>query len=491
MTKTIDRALGFFVLALAVATASLFDPTPAPAGWARQTGPQSLVPNQPVTGTIDDLTFRQVYTFVAEAAEQFTLSMTRESGDLDPYLLLTTEQGAILAISDDGGTGANALIPALTLPGPGRYFVIATRFGQELGSTSGTYNLLVQHADYGTSRATALRYGQSVLGQITRGNPVAFYFVRAQRGEVITITMRRVSGDLDPHLDFATADGQILISNDDDPLAEGTLNASIRDFTILRSDVYLIQATGYSGTEGSFTLTVTQVPPEELGKTLEDALLIDYGMAVRNTTSEDTPVRYFRFFATEGDILAITATSSAASLTVTLLDSTAAELARASAERAGAPARIAAFATPAEGMYYLAVSAAQSATGEFELQLSGRAGQGAGRALEIVYDSTVSGLITDEHTADEYVFLGSAGDVVRVTMGRVSGDLDALVTIYDRDRKQIAFDDDGAGDKDARIDAFTLPYDGVYILVASRYQRDQGQTTGAYILRLERIDTGE
>ncbi|MEL7673899.1 MAG: hypothetical protein AAGU78_09195, partial [Chloroflexota bacterium] len=97
----------------------------------------------------------------------------------------------------------------------------------------------------GQAGAETINYGQSALGQITRSSRVAFYFLRAQRGDVVNITMRRVSGSLDPHLDFATAEGGILASNDDDPLSEGTLNAAIRDFTIQKTGVYLIQATGY------------------------------------------------------------------------------------------------------------------------------------------------------------------------------------------------------------------------------------------------------
>ncbi len=59
----------------------------------------------------------------------------------------------------------------------------------------------------GQAGAETINYGQSALGQITRSSRVAFYFLRAQRGDVVNITMRRVSGSLDPQHDFATAEG--------------------------------------------------------------------------------------------------------------------------------------------------------------------------------------------------------------------------------------------------------------------------------------------
>lgn len=205
-------------------------------------------------------------------------------------------------------------------------------------------------------------------------------------------------------------------------------------------------------------------------------------------------MRYFRIHAEAGDLLTVTVRSSEAPSTITILDHTSTELAHASDDGTGL-ARITAFSAPATGAYVLAVSASRLPTSEeearFELQLSGRVAPRAGQPVEIRYGEVLTGMISDTNPIEEYVFQGRAGEMVRVTMERASGDLDALVTIYDQGRKQIAFDDDGAGEKDALIDSFTLPYDGPYIVAASRYQRGQGLTNGAYILRLEQIRPGQ
>ncbi len=462
--------------------------------------------DDPVTGSLDGAVFRQVYVFEGRVDDLIALSMEPVAGDLDPFLLLTDEQGAILAVSDDDGPGVAALIDPVRLPADGRYFVIATRFGQEHGSTRGEYALLLERVGAAgasvneTSASETLRYGDSVLGRISSAQPLVFYFLRATRGDVINVVMRRTSGDLDPRLDLATADGLVLVSNDDDPQAEGTLDAAIRGYTVLQTGTYLVVATRFGdragNTEGSFVLSVAQTPATDLGIRPEEALLLDYGATIEGTLDETVIARYYRFEARRGDVITVTVSVQSGGLDplLRLTDAGLNELARDDEGGGGQDARIVAYSVPTSGTYYLVVTytGRQGArrTGDYTLQLTGRAGIVGGRALEIVYGATVSGVIDDANSAEEYVFFGQQGDVIRIMMERASGDLDALVTLYDSERKQIAFDDDSGEDQDAMIPRFVLPRDDMYILVASRFERDAGTTSGAYILTLELVRSG-
>jgi hypothetical protein len=429
------------------------------------------------------------------------ITLTRTDGDLDPYLLLTDEQGIILAVSDDDGPGVDARISFTRVPADGRYFVIVTRFGQEHGSTAGDYTLLLERIGAGMTEDTVLAYGDSVLGRITQDEPILFYFLRAQRGDVINVTMQRISGNLDSRVDIVTTDGVVLASNDDDPLAEGTLDAGISNYLILEDDVYLIAATRFGDkagdTEGGYVLSVVQTPPEELGESLDMARLIDYGMSLAGTISDDVITRYFRFDASRGDVITATLNTETGNLdpALKLLDAQQFELAQDDDSGEGRNARIAAFTIPRTGVYYLLATregeAEGQTSGEFALELSGRPGVVGGRALEIVYGASVSGVIDDSRVSEEYVFFGQQGDVITIAMERTTGNLDSLVTLYDSDRKQIAFDDDsGAGEKDSLIQRFVLPRDDMYILVASRYEREKGTTSGAYFLSLELVRAG-
>ena len=471
----------------------------ARAGNPLQTGVE-VQAGQPVSGTIGRDSYRHIYTFAGQEGELISINMSRLSGDLDPLLLLTDSGGAILAISDDDGDRTDALIEFERLPATGRYFIIATRFGQEHGTTTGDFSLLVEHIGSGPAADSTLAYGDQVLGRITAQAPLAFYFLRAQRGDVITISMQRTSGNLDPYLDLATPDGIVLLSDDDGMAAEGTLDAAITNYTIPRSDIYLIVATRFGHeagtTEGTFVLSVTQTPAEMLGLEPDNARLIDYGATLTGTISDEVPVRYFRFEAERGDVIAVTMQRQDGALDpfVRVLDASLTPLAEDDNSGDDRGARIAALTLPQRGTYYIAASRSGEQTGRsegaFTLRLSGRPGLTSGQALEIIYGATVSGLISDQTPEEEYVFVGQAGDVVRITMERVDGDLDSLVTLYDSERKQIAFDDDGGGEQNAQLDRFELPADGMYLLIASRFDRAKGTTSGSYLLTLELVRPG-
>jgi hypothetical protein len=464
-------------------------------------GGGTLLFGEPVTGSLDNSVFRQIYTFSAQANDIISIVMSRASGDLDPYVLLTDGQGAILAVSDDHGSGVDAQITSYQVSADGQYFAIATRFGQELGSTNGDYTLVLDRANTASgTQTTSVNYGDTILGLITPEQPLIFYFLRAERGDVVNISLRRTSGNLDPLLHLATSDGRILASNDDDPEAAGTLDAGIYNYIIFESGVYLVVVTRFGeeagDTDGSYVLTVNQTPPEELGTTFEEARLIDYGESLEGTIDDEIPIRYYRFEAERGDVVTVVLSNASGNLDplVKLASMDQTELVQDDDSGDDRGALIAAYTIPTAGTYYAVATRAGGiegqTTGTFVIELNGRPGIGGGQALEIQYGASISGLIGDQIASEEYVFMGQEGDVIRISMNRASGNLDPLVTLFDSERKQITFDDDGGGEQNALIQQFVLPRDDMYILLASRYDREAGTTSGAYLLTLELIRPG-
>lgn len=467
-------------------------------------GSASIILGEPVVGTIDNVAFRETYEFSVPAGTVVDIRMERVEGDLDPYLLLLDGSGRILSYSDDDGEGQNAAIVLKTLTAGGSYFVVATRFGQEHGSTSGDYVLQVDRV--GTQLAevderSTLVYGDSVIGRVSADSPLLFYFFRGFRGDVLDIIMQRTSGDLDPHLDLVTVDGVVLQTNDDDPKAEGTLDAGIRQYTIQSDGIYLIVATRFGreagDTEGSFVLSLDRVPVDELGRSAADARFMVYGDQLSGRLDATTRTRYFRFQARRGDVITAIVLRETGNIDPLVRLETVDQIVLAQDDDGGdgRNARMAAITIPAGGEYFLVVTHADDETddveGEFTIQLTGRTGIVGGRALEMVYGTTVSGTIDTQNDTEDYVFFGAEGDVINIRMEQASGDLDPLVTLYDSDGKQIAFDDDSGDDQDAIIRSFELPRDDMYFIAASRFQREQGTTVGAYILTLELAHSGD
>ncbi len=127
----------------------------------------------------------------------------------------------------------------------------------------------------------------------------------------------------------------------------------------------------------------------------------------------------------------------------------------------------------------------------FGFELTGVAAAPTERAdvIRISYGDTVRGQITDERFAWHYIFDGDAGDVISIRMRAISGPLDSYLILRDSAGNElISNDDDPAGGTfDAYIDAFALPADDTYTIVATRYGEENGGTTGEFELTLTRL----
>ena len=459
-----------------------------------------LTYGQTVSGTLNTLQFRHLYNFRGAAGENIRLAMTTTDGDLDPYLVLMAPGGNVIAISDDDGASNNAVITALTLPSSGDFFIVATRFGQEHGTTEGIYRLTLELI---TSTATSPLVGASIslgartTGQLDQNTFEQIFRFEALRGQVLNIQMRRTSGNLDPMLDLLDGTGQPLIFGDDEN--PDTSNAGIVNFTIPSDGIYFIRATRYGrqgGTSsGSYVLSINQIPVEELGKTPGSARLISYGDVTTGGIDQETYTRFFRFEGTRGDVISAIVSRESGNLAprVSLLDHELRTLSLSPDSPAVSEARIPGASLSDDGIYYLVVSRYSgeegTSEGEFTVQLNGNPGIGAPNSLELIYGAQLNGFINDERFMELYVFQGEAGDRINITMENIEGNLDPLLTLRDWDRKQLAFSDDDIADtQDAFIENFVLPETGVYRLEASRYEKQAGTTSGTYLLTIDKLN---
>lgn len=442
-------------------------------------------------GEVSAEAYRALFAFDGRAGDVVTIGMRATEGDLDPYLVLVNEFGRGVAFSDDEGVGNSALIEAQRLAEDGRFFIIATRFGHEQGSTTGFFEITLSKIGSATPSGSALQYGDSVIGQIQDVEPQSIYYFFGQRGDVVNVRMIRTSGNLDAWIDLADADGRILISGDDDPSAVGSLDAGIVNFRLPETGAYIIQATRYGNitgnTSGSFVLSVDSIPITERGRSFSDAVLLDYGGSLAGSIDDEVPQLFYTFEGLRGDAISINMQRTAGNLDVVmiLLNSQQQELAR---DDFGIQrAEISNYLLPETGIYYIMITREDfsegQTEGDFEIDLAGRSSLQDG-TVEVFYEASIIGTIDDNVPFQTYTFEGEAGDFITIRMDATSGDLDALLTLF-QDDKQIAFDDDGGEGTNAAIVSFRLPEDGEYRIEASRWNRFEGETSGSYELTLE------
>jgi hypothetical protein len=105
---------------------------------------EGLTYGQPVRGNITMTASFVVYTFEAKAGDKVRISLKNAGGNLDPELFLLNANGVQINQNDDvdPGKDSNSRIDQ-TITTDGTYIIVATRYGVELGGTSGNFELSV------------------------------------------------------------------------------------------------------------------------------------------------------------------------------------------------------------------------------------------------------------------------------------------------------------------------------------------------------------
>ncbi len=110
------------------------------------------------------------------------------------------------------------------------------------------------------------------------------------------------------------------------------------------------------------------------------------------------------------------------------------------------------------------------------------------QASPIIYGQQTTGVIDDQNWRQDYRFEGSVGDEVVITMEATDEDLDAYLVLIGPDGERVAENDDSSsGSTDSEIRT-TLPADGTYVVVATRFLEADGFGSGGFILQVRTSD---
>jgi hypothetical protein len=462
----------------------------------------SLIYGSSMSGRIDNANPSAVFYFEGLRGDVISINLQVTSGDLDPVLTVVNNQGEEIMNLDDGGGSRVPTIPALRIPNTDRYYVTVGRFGYALGTTAGGFELAIQRVGVSSASGSMLRYGDQVINSISDMEPQLYYSFRAQRGDILNIRMRRVSGDLDPYLQVVNSDTFVIADNDDMLGATVPFDAGIEGLVIEEDGLYVIIASRYGQaagrSEGNFVLMIEEAENSGLGNSVQTALTLQVGESIDGILTNEQVANYYRFEARANDLITVRMSRLTGNLDPFLVLSNAGfqELIFDDDNGGGQNAEIRQYIIPADGIYYITATRLDREGGatvgsyRLELQNLGNAFDGVPEGLQrIGYGSTVTGSIDDTTTEVIYAFWGVEGEIVTVSMNRGDGDLDPVVSILNSDQRAVVSDDDSGSGQNARIDRYVIPVTGTYYVRATRYSGEppgNPNTRGSFILVLAR-----
>lgn len=447
-----------------------------------------------ISGRLDEANPRDVFTIEGLRGEVIRFELSVTAGDLDPVLSVFDNSGGLALHRDDSAAGLGVQ-QDFTMEKTGRYFVVVARFGYGLGRTAGDYELRMTRKGVLSEGGSTLRYNDSVIGTISDTNAEVYYTFQAEQGDILTISMVRSSGTLDPYLQVVDSERFEIAKNDDH--SRDTRNARIEGLIIERTGPYIIVATRYDDSAGSFVLSIEEAANSGMGSSRLAPLPISYGESRSGTLSHAQYERFYAFDAEAGDLITISMTRGASGdLDSYLILADAAFESIQEDDDSGAEfqdAQITDYRIPAAGAYHIIATRfdrARGATGgEYRLSLDildEPQVDVPADTVSLSYGSSVAGKISADNEADLYAFYGRNGEVISISMTRVDGNLDTYLELRNAAQEVAARNDDTGNSQNSLIDNFSIPATGMYYIQARRYAGTDGNpdTAGAYVLVL-------
>lgn len=351
-------------------------------------------------------------------------------------------------------------------------------------------------AAFAQDSGQTLEYGQTVTGNITAQNHSILYSFQGRRGEIITLSMATLSGDLDPYMSLVDSNGAGVAFSDDDGQGRAALIEGIR----LPSDgPYFVIASRFGhalgNTTGDYQLTLTR-----LGAAIEAGAVIRYGDRIIGEITQDQPQAVYIFQGTRGEVISLRMMRTSGDLDAFI------DLANARGQillsgdddptAAGTlNAGILNFTLPESGFYLVVATRygrqSGQTTGSFLLAIESvpesERGLSPASAILLDYGRTLTSALDSETPQRFYFFEGRRGDIVTLNLRRTSGNLNVVLLLLDSTMQELIREGYvrgfGAVDR-AQITTYALPDDGSYFIMAARADFAEGTTEGGFELSL-------
>jgi hypothetical protein len=457
-----------------------------------------------------------VYVFRGMAGDPITIEMNslnqEDPNGLDPYLILL-DDGRIPLIENDDivqGEIRDSHIE-FTLPRTAYYAIVATRFDQEEGVTAGPYSLTLtgpgeEVGPTGTAPEAVLIEKLSSLSllpgapaQGTFDTIAHLYSFTAQAGTLVDLSVTTDPG-LDSVLILADQNLNEVASSGTGALTGLTIPQTGRYLVILAPRFGPANATG-----GGYILALTQAGGAVMPEAVNGIQPLAYGQTATGAIDQDTVSQLYTFAGLAGERVQITMEATPGSsldcyLELQDADGTVLESNDDIDPGINRNSRIAA-TLPADGNYLILAARYVDAntdptSGTYRLSLERSAEESQSgvstETIPIAYDQTLVGEISDEQYLLFYVFDGTAGDGVTITVNHLSNEnLDTMLYLYQSSPNgwiEIANNDDSplGGTYDPLLSGIVLPQTGKYLIALGRYNLQSNVTLGTFAITVTR-----
>jgi Flp pilus assembly pilin Flp len=296
--------------------------------------------------------------------------------------------------------------------------------------------------------------GDPVTGIINNVNYEDEWQFIGTANTLVTVTMRRASGNLDSYLQLLGPDGTVIVEDDDHGKIDGDSSTN-QDaefaFVLPSNGVYTVLATRYAynqtagerydasgnpATIGQYNLWMECTPlsasPVSCGEIIGDG---DPAGDIAEI-SEDAWFNVWEFGGTAGTTLSLRMNRASNNLQpqIILHDPDGIEVAR---DDGDSRAEIIDYELAESGLYTITATrrnmATGDTTGQYTLEIS------CGGTQTISCGDTVEGRLSSFHTEDFWEFDAEAGNLISFVTEPVDGSLDSIIYIYD---SQTAIDND-------------------------------------------------
>jgi hypothetical protein len=418
------------------------------------------------------------FTVVVQSPGQVSVAADATGSPCDPLLEIQDALGAVLARDDNGGGGMNARISVYL--NPGRYAIVLYNNSPVPGpcrlsvmQEAGTALPGGQQPDSQARppvQQGSIGYGETRAGTLNRGDQHAWTFNAAEPGPV-TIDMKNAGSPLDSYLKLLDPQKNIIAQDDD-----GGGGVDARIVSEVQRGTYTIIALPYGSSTGTYRLSLTKgaLQAQGQGQAIEPKTVEKGELAIgRRVDAFMAPGErhVYGLKLEKKESLAIDANRVTQGMDPVLeLDGPGGE-SIAKDDDGGGERNASIMRGLEKGAYRVTVSGFNNNGGAYRLYVSRvRIEAQKHTTLEpgVVREANLGP--ADSH---RYTFSVKKQAMAEIDLKSADGMLDPMLELRSADGRVLGQDDDGGGNRDAKIVQYLEP--GNYEVAAKAYQGSMGR----------------